>query len=86
MLASARMLETLFVKDFAIVGEAEIAFAKLNTLSGQAMRFLSEVLPVAILVGEGPSVGSSTGDGGINEVGQSRNQRVPRLGAALLRT
>ena len=36
VLASARMLDTLFVKDFAIIGEAEIAFANgLTVVTGE---------------------------------------------------
>src|SRR5215467_5429118 len=36
VLASARMLESLYVKDFAIVGEAEIAFAqRLTVVTGE---------------------------------------------------
>ena len=36
MLACARMLETLYVKDFAIVSEAEVAFAAgLTVVTGE---------------------------------------------------
>lgn len=51
MLASARMLETLFVKDFAIVGEADIAFVDgLTVVTGETGAGKSLIVDALLLL------------------------------------
>ncbi len=77
MLASARMLETLFVKDFAIVGEADIAFSNgLTVVTGETGAGKSLMVDALLLLS------GQRADAGVVRHGSERAELIAQFSLA----